>query len=120
MATVKKTVVKKSVTPALKDVFVTFSIGFTGVYITASLKQQSEEQIEQLLKTKLGEVVLFSKVLSKSKQKANVEFDFNLLKNKDGSKTKSHIKVAQAFKILEDFGWSVEREAFVEYYWPSK
>lgn len=123
MATAKKTAAKKVATPILKDVYVAFSIAGSNTFITASMKQQNEQQIADILKMKLGDTFLFSLANSRRPgfdDSKEVKLNFIALNNKDGTPTKSHIKVAQGFKILKDFGWTVDKEAFVNKHWPSK
>ena len=124
---------KKTTTPAAKktsavaapvirkDVYVAFSIAGTKTFITASLKQQAQKQIEELLEAKKpGEPSLFSLVKSRRPgfdDSKEIKLSFSLLNNKDGTPTKSKIKVLQAFKTLEDMGWTIDRAAFVKYHW---
>lgn len=120
IAVAKKTAASKT-TPILKDVYVAFSIHGTNVFITASLKQQTQKEIDELHEArKGGNPNLFSLVKSRRPgfdDSKEVKLLFSLLNNKDGTPTCSKIKVMQAFKVLEDMGWSVDKTAFVKYHW---
>jgi hypothetical protein len=130
MATAKKTTTPAAKTTAvvLKDVYVAFSIHGTNTFITATMKSQTPDQIEEILDShqsmnKFSTESMFK--IDKSRRpgfdsKKEVKLSFSLLNNKDGTPTKSKTKVMQAFKELEDMGWTVDKEEFVRKHWPSK